>query len=89
MGDTDPRWYTLRDLVRARDYGAAQKLLDADKALLDLRDQSGGTVLRWLAVENERNGSPMSAPTSKRSISTSRVWLNSSKTPARPRRRFS
>ena len=43
MGNTDQRWYAFRNLVRARDYAAAQKLLDADKALLDLRNQTGET----------------------------------------------
>jgi ankyrin repeat protein len=56
MGNTDRRWYAFRNLVRARDYGAAQKSLDADTALLQLRNQTGETVLHWLAVENEGNG---------------------------------
>jgi ankyrin repeat protein len=56
IGDTDKRWYAFRNLVRARDYAAAQKSLDADKALLGLRNQTGETVLHWLAVENEGNG---------------------------------
>jgi len=55
MSDTDPRWYALRNAVRSRGYGAAQKLLDTDKALLTLRNQTGETVLHWLAVENEGN----------------------------------
>jgi ankyrin repeat protein len=55
MGDTDRRWHAFRDAVRARDYEAAQRLLDADKALLNLRNQTGETVLHWLAVENEGN----------------------------------
>jgi ankyrin repeat protein len=53
MGNTDQRWYAFRNLVRARDYAAAQKLLDADQALLHLRNQTGETVLHWLAVEDE------------------------------------
>jgi ankyrin repeat protein len=55
MGDTEQRWYAFRDLVRRRAYDEAQKLLDADRKLLDLRNQTGETALHWLAVENEQN----------------------------------
>jgi ankyrin repeat protein len=55
MASTDSRWYAFRNIVRRRDYDAAQQMLDADRALLDLRNQTGETVLHWLAVENERN----------------------------------
>ena len=55
-GGTDARWYAFRDAVRHRDYVQAQKLLDADRTVLDLRNQTGETVLHWLAVENEQNG---------------------------------
>jgi ankyrin repeat protein len=55
MTDTDARWYVFRNVVRSRDYGAAQKLLECDRELLDLRNSTGETVLHWLAVENERN----------------------------------
>ena len=55
MSDTDPRWYAFRNTVRARQYGEAQKLLDADRKLLDLRNGTGETALHWLAVENEQN----------------------------------
>jgi ankyrin repeat protein len=51
----DSRWYAFRNVVRQRDYDAAQKMLDADRALLDLRNLTGETVLHWLAVENEGN----------------------------------
>jgi ankyrin repeat protein len=54
VSDTDLRWYALRDAVRSRDYGAAQILLAADKALVHLRNRTGETVLHWLAVENEQ-----------------------------------
>jgi ankyrin repeat protein len=55
MTSTNPRWYAFRDTVRRRDYGTAQKLLDGDRELLDLRNSTGETVLHWLAVENEGN----------------------------------
>jgi ankyrin repeat protein len=55
MGSTDQRWYAFRNAVRRGDYDEAQKLLDRDLKLLDLRNGTGETVLHFLAVENERN----------------------------------
>jgi ankyrin repeat protein len=52
----EQRWYALRDAVRRRDYGAAQKMLDDDRTLLTLRNGIGETVLHYLAVENDSVG---------------------------------
>jgi hypothetical protein len=53
---TEQRWYAFRDAVRRRDYGAAHKMLDDDRALLTLRNGIGETVLHYLAVENDSVG---------------------------------
>ncbi len=50
---TDPRWYTFRDVLYARDYDAADAMLRETPILLFLMNGIGETPLHFLAVEND------------------------------------
>ncbi|MEK6668894.1 MAG: ankyrin repeat domain-containing protein [Pseudomonadota bacterium] len=56
MSTTHERWYSLRDVICAKDLDHATSLLAQEPSLLHLTNSIGETVLHFLAVENVAEG---------------------------------